>query len=706
MRQICVAMLVGNILVLCNAPAKQNLLAPNALPAQRNLMFEDSLQEPAELASVAAIKPYGLMRFQNKDFLFDATFRARPESFYTKNVGFLSGNPLDQTFYAQSTWDFKMRATKANYIRAEVGMRSKGRWGVQTLFNTQESTVKILDVATGSHSHGISRLLLNVREAYFDFSLNKALSISTDREHALTIGAFSFELGRGIALGNAYAVSPGILGFFADNAIDQFPYGVLLHGDINPKGTLHYDLYGSILENYADSFSSVSAPVYTNRIQPNNTSFRGFGAIDYVLAARFAADIMSKDEHGKALTSESYIFYNHNPEQKIDFPAQAYADMGTVGFAFDYADQRYELGGECAFNFGKQIVYPWDRNALALARDTSSGSLFEIYTAVERRQQGTTSAWDDALYADSTKSLVDKSDKNPAYNGEIIGLTDTTPAFEIRNSSDRFIPGYTNELAGAMAVLDGAFYIKPKTLSLVGTLGWASGDEHPNYDLDEPNDARQNGAYGGFIGLQEVYSGKRVRSVFVIGSQRITRLLSAPATDIDNDDGKPSRFAQKVGGFTNLLYGGCGLQWKIENERRKWEVKPNILFYWNDQPSRRFKLNDNRYASDLLTTVTSVDITTADIGSSQDDYAPKFLGFEANCFIDVSLLDQLKFYFVGAFFIPGDHFSTRGVYGTPQNSEQYKVLTRVEKTGNLYGELPLLGNSAAFATNLGFQYEF
>ena len=40
-----------------------------------------------------------------------------------------------------------------------------------------------------------------------------------------TFGAFPFELGRGIALGTAYAVDASDLGFYSENAIDQYAFG-------------------------------------------------------------------------------------------------------------------------------------------------------------------------------------------------------------------------------------------------------------------------------------------------------------------------------------------------------------------------------------------------------------------------------------------------------------------------------------------------
>ena len=60
------------------------------------------------------------------------------------------------------------------------------------------------------------------------------LHLGFESNHSFTVGAFPFELGRGISLGAAYAIGPGPLGFYSDGMIDQFAFGFKFSGEIVP----------------------------------------------------------------------------------------------------------------------------------------------------------------------------------------------------------------------------------------------------------------------------------------------------------------------------------------------------------------------------------------------------------------------------------------------------------------------------------------
>ncbi len=80
-----------------------------------------------------------------------------------------------------------------------------------------------------------------------------------------------------------------------------------------------------------------------------------------------------------------------------------------------------------------------------------------------------------------------------------------------------------------MIVADAAYTIARPQIKVAIAGGYASGDENPNKDLEDPNDSNVDGDFSGFIGLQEIYTGKRVRSGFLLsGAGRIPRVLSFP----------------------------------------------------------------------------------------------------------------------------------------------------------------------------------
>src|SRR5207249_2599255 len=122
-------------------------------------------------------------------------------------------------------------------------------------------------------------------------------------------------------------------------------------------------------------------------------------------------------------------------------------------------------------------------------------------------------------------------------------------------------------------------WIHNKQINLAGTVGIASGDDNPNEDTID-------GRYDGFISLQELYSGKRVKSAFLMGgSGKLKRSLSTPSSVQ-----APTQFASTVSGFTNLKFIGGSLLWKPTNWRKKFAFNPNIIAYWEDHPSRAFDL--------------------------------------------------------------------------------------------------------------------
>src|SRR3990167_7366410 len=126
-------------------------------------------------------------------------------------------------------------------------IRNKGIWGnPQSIASTDEAETKIVDSVGRRHRHAIPRFIFWMREAWLDFALDQFLDLSFMNAHSFKLGLFSFQLGRGIALGDAYAVGPELLGYYNETAVDQYAPGALLHGVILEE-KLSYDLYAAIL---------------------------------------------------------------------------------------------------------------------------------------------------------------------------------------------------------------------------------------------------------------------------------------------------------------------------------------------------------------------------------------------------------------------------------------------------------------------------
>lgn len=617
-----------------------------------------------------------LLVYKKDNFEFDFGVDYKGEGFYTKNAHFFSGSPFDQWFYLQSTWDFNTHARFGDTIKSKLTLRNKARWGTVRSILASTEHIQFVDMLLEDHNHGFNRLIPWIRKAWAKVSLNDAFGIEAERRHYFKFGAFPYEVGRGISLGSAYAISPGVLGFFADNTIDQYAFGLLLRGDLTANHMFTYDVYYALLENYSASFNRTTDVMFTKCLNCPS-KYRGFGDINFLLVGRLLFTFFDNPEHGK-LTFEPYIVYDRIPQHKVEFYGDADVKLATAGAAIEYVGPKFELGTEAAFNIGRQVVKAWDRNEIKPHRNATTAAIEEVYNQIFVGEKDSTGS-NKALVTDTNKEIVEASSTGSMFNNKEIGTSG------LYNGPYRFRPEYRNKLAGYMFVADVSYWMVPEELKASVAIGFASGDEHPNINLDEPSDTEQTETFGGFIGLQEIYCGKRVRSIFVIGGQSITRPLSSPRLEVIRDR---QQYAFDVDGFTNLIYTGASLKWTPQGYRRKIMFNPNILYYWQDYPS-------NKYCLACMGSEES---------KSLDSKASKALGLELNLFFEVNWLENFKGVFAGAIFVPGKHFED--IIGKPTNLNQYSEVTRSDRCGIDYNAYPLVNKKTAFVLNAGFEYLF
>ncbi len=223
-----------------------------------------------------------------------------------------------------------------------------------------------------------------------------------------------------------------------------------------------------------------------------------------------------------------------------------------------------------------------------------------------------------------------------------------------------------------MFVTDAAVWVYNRDVMIAATAFITTGD-------DNPNDETIDGTYTGFIPLQEVYSGKRVRSAFLLGGAgKLNRPLSKPVTNQS-----PSRFAQNVNGFTNLVGCGTGVLWKPSDWPKVFSFNPNGLAYWQEKPTKKF---------DALT------------GKELDCLASTFLGVELNIFMYYMILKDLKLFCVPSVFFPGAHY--RDIKGKPLSADQQALLDRLDRTGFDADRIPNIGDNVAYTFNLGLEFRF
>ena len=132
------------------------------------------------------------------------------------------------------------------------------------------------------------------------------------------------------------------------------------------------------------------------------------------------------------------------------------------------------------------------------------------------------------------------------------------------------------------------------------------------------------------------------------------------------------------------------MYWKPNKMEGKLIFHPNMIFYWQDIPTRGFDANT---------------------GTETNDYASKFLGTEFSIFMDYYLKQPLRLYVVGSVFIPGTHFSD--IQGKPISAiqskfiqDRIKQLDRQDRTGFLSERIPNIGDDTAISFNIGLEYKF
>ena len=223
-----------------------------------------------------------------------------------------------------------------------------------------------------------------------------------------------------------------------------------------------------------------------------------------------------------------------------------------------------------------------------------------------------------------------------------------------------------------MFVADGALKTPDDMFQFAGTVGFASGDENPHR-------GNKDGVYSGFVGIQEIYTGKRVKSAFLLGGAgKLKRPMSLPTSKLQG------RFASTVSSFTNIRFVGIAFnKKKVWQDERKLAFNPNLLFYWQDEPSPCF-----------------------DIYSKKDTRgkADQYLGTEVNAFLDYWAMKNFRVYFIASVFLPGGHFDD--IQGKPISAAQVRALDKLDRTGFNKEYVPNISNDLAATFNLGFEYAF
>ncbi len=555
-----------------------------------------------------SIKPRACAKFGPLEYVFKGLFR--PETFAGRNNTLLNDNncDLDKVWLARHTLDLSLGVTYDSPLDPScpvvdffMELRNKAVWGNPgSVASTNEETLKIGEAVLGAHKHTIPRHIFWMREGWLRIDIGQAIGLCGLKGHNFRLGAFPFQLGRGISLGSAFAVGSELLGFYTDVLVDQFAFGAKFSGPFITEHTT-YDLYASVWDNKSGSIADTGAKVRAQQYGRIETPARGFGQINYIIAGRLQWNIFNRPGWGR-LCVEPYALYNRQPEQKIEFRGAAESRLSTIGMALDYSNGPGEFNIEAAVNIGRQRVRGWDRNQVSVATIPNTGVL-QTQNSHVQDQNGAKIPF---IAGSAAQKLIQNTLQDESENGKKIAtvslvdpLTGATVSKDLINSDNRFKNPYSNSYDGWMFVADGCYQLSCFDMKLCASFGIASGDQNPNEE-------EVDGRYEGFISLQEVYAGRCVRSTFLLGAGRPKRPLTQR-----NQNRQKGRFSSTVSGFTNLVYAGLAAQWRPHCLTNELKFHPNILFYWQEDPGKKF------------------DVAT---GQDLESRASAFLGVELNLF--------------------------------------------------------------------------
>ena len=625
------------------------------------------------------------------DSTFEIANRFRIESIYGVNLRFLNDDnnakspQLDKILYpgrhTLDTWflyTYGRQSKGYDIVKAQLGLRNRGTWGAEdSILPTSSTRIKHVDAIIGDHDHAITRHVFWARELWVEFVLNDICGFNSKKRHTFTLGLFPFQLGRGISLGDAFEIDPDFIGFYTTNAIDQFAPGFKLTGELIAPGVLSYDIYVEIADNLSDSFTIVNQPINGQRKGRRFDPARGFGTLDYIIAARLLWN--PYNEKNEKLQIEPYALYFNDKEQKIEFEGDARMQLGTIGLAVEYECGAFEAGFDSAVNIGVQDVFAWDKNVVK--EENRDG--FDVY--VYDNVKTVSNKGRNALKTPDAADKVNRSVFSQECNGEeikdecIMGANGAGDA--LFNSLNRFNDAYKNSILAGLFIFDMAYTFECD-IKLAATAGFATGDDDPNKDLQSIGESNVDQDFGGFIGLQELYSGERVRSLFLLaGKGRPPRLLSVPAFKVVEE------FPRRVRRFTNLVLTGGGFTVTPTVNCIPIEFNTNVLAFWTWKTPRIFTVDD------ITQEVT-------------EKRASKFLGVEWNVIIEAEIFKDLTLVGNAAVFFPGSFYTD--FKGIPLSKAERDFLKSIAEPNQASPVLrvPVLGNDISYFLYAALEYKF
>lgn len=590
---------------------------------------------------------------------------------YAKNINFLNDcNRMDKIFTVCYYMDLAGKYStgydkRCPLFEAKIILKTQGTF-TQDQFIAPlpiDRPLHFFDTDLDDHLHFINRPIFWVNELWIRMNIGHMLSLPTIYRHTLTFGLFPFILGRGIALG--FNNIDYQLRFFllvpTFSIVNQYPPGILLSGKL--FNTIAYDVYGSIVTTESARLQQTALVTKREIYGHRRCGQRGFGAVHYYTAARLLWDPIVKS-HEKA-HMEAYGVFDNNPLINSPFSNERapiditnartenqFSRIKSFGVAGEYTTGSWEFGFDTAKNFGYSIFLGSDTNTLGLT--TTSGFIQTINNKVNLTASGIP-----APATSENQFIINTSIENQAQNGKPISPT-------LTNGATRFRDTFTILMRGWMFIADAAYQLDSSWKAAV-TLGISSGG--PLISQLEQNVIINNN----FIGLQELYVGKRVVNAFFLNGSYI----GPRPVDIPNKETANLTEITRYG-FTNMILTGTAMHYHTKLKQYPLTLNPNLLGYWSYYAATNFS-------------------------KIPPQTVPRFYGTEFNIFAFLSTSEHMKWVGVVLLFFPGTFF--KALKNQPLTKDDFDYVAQIN-SGKPANFNPLLGSDPGYVFNLGIEWAF
>ena len=503
--------------------------------------------------------------------------KLQKELFANRNMNFLNDDITnDCSFRYRTTLDGNVVAQygdlpKNPAVEIKISGRLRYDVGTDALVKTMPVPALVVGVPITVPSSSIGKTIPWLRELCMKISLDEHEKGS---DHYLKFGSFAYELGRGIALGSAYA-SGGFLGLDPRFSIDQFAPGGLLHTDV-VHDILTADFYFSLLSNPNGSFKENNAKIHAQQVMrdPSISDSRGPKAGVYIASASLNWKAINLDDC--KLTVNPYGYIHPSPDQNLEFTADVNSQLYGIGNAIEFKVGKFEWGFDGAFQGGNTRIKAWDRNLITLKNDNGIADF--QYTKVYSDALLTVPA----VVTNDNKANVVAGPKGFVQNGQPIPLI--AGSVQLWNGNDRFRPEQTQFYHGYFWVTDMSYDLIDDQLKLCLDTGLSSGQLDDLFHINGLTEADlANRNFNGYVPIQSVYSGKRIQHLVMLNTGVPRFTVQDPSLNL-----KQLHVPSKISGtdsltdkFTNIAYAGSGFEWKpAKFTDQKLLFKPVAIYYW------------------------------------------------------------------------------------------------------------------------------